>query len=137
MPKADDVLAGKRILIADDNAFNRMVAEDTLKGLLPDTFFEQAEDGAEILKMHSENPYHIILTDLNMPVMDGWEATLELRKVDSKVLILAMTAGNEQSERDRCRKLGMNGYISKPFDADTLIANLALLVFQPDSDIFV
>jgi CheY-like chemotaxis protein len=136
-PKPAIVLSGKRILITDDNAFNRIVAEDLLKDLLPDSVFDQAENGQEMLEMHAQNPYHIILTDLNMPVLDGWKATEELRKKDKNVRILAMTANNSPSEKDACRHLGMNGYISKPFDADKLLKNLAHLVFYPDPDIFV
>lgn len=136
-PDPAQVLAGKRILIADDNAFNRMVAEDLLKGMLPDTIFEQVENGKEILDAHLTNPYHIILTDLNMPEMDGWQATEALRKTDTTVRILAMTANNSPSEKDACRHIGMNGYISKPFDPDKLLKDLAYLVFQTDSDIFV
>lgn len=136
-PKPAELLSAKRILIVDDNPFNRMVAEDTLKSLLPDTIFEQAEDGAEMLSMHAQKPFEIILTDLNMPVMDGWQATMQLRKQDQSVKILAMTASDEPSEREKCREIGMNGYVTKPFDADKLVSQLALLVFQPDSNIFV
>lgn len=136
-PEPGTVLAGKRILIADDNEFNRIVAEDLLKELLPDSIFEQAENGQEILDAHAKDPYHIILTDLNMPVMDGWKATEELRKTDKMVRILAMTANNSPSEKDACRHIGMNGYVSKPFDPDKLLKNLAHLVFHPDPDIFV
>lgn len=137
MPKPAEVLAAKKILIVDDNPFNRMVAEDTLKSLLPDTIFEQAEDGADMLRMHALTPFEIILTDLNMPVMDGWQATIQMRKQDQNVRILAMTASNESSEREKCREIGMNGYVTKPFDADKLVSQLAFLVFQPDSNIFV
>jgi len=137
LPVPEIVLSGKRILITDDNAFNRMVAEDLLKELLPDAVFNQAENGLEMLEMHAQNPYDIILTDLNMPVLDGWQATAELRKIDKNVRILAMTANNSLSEKDACRHLGMNGYVSKPFDPDKLLKNLAHLVFYPDPDIFV
>jgi CheY-like chemotaxis protein len=137
LPVPEIVLSGKRILITDDNAFNRMVAEDLLKELLPDAVFNQAENGLEMLEMHAQNPYDIILTDLNMPVLDGWQATAELRKTDKNVRILAMTANNSLSEKDACRHLGMNGYVSKPFDPDKLLKNLAHLVFYPDPDIFV
>jgi len=137
LPVPEIVLSGKRILITDDNAFNRMVAEDLLKELLPDAVFNQAENGLEMLEMHAQNPYDIILTDLNMPVLDGWQATAELRKTDKNVRILAMTANNSLSEKDACRHLGMNGYVSKPFEPDKLLKNLAHLVFYPDPDIFV
>ncbi len=136
-PEPAIVLSGKRILITDDNAFNRIVAEDLLKDLLPDSVFDQAENGQEMLEMHAKNHYDIILTDLNMPVLDGWQATAELRKIDKNVRILAMTANNSPSEKDACRHLGMNGYVSKPFDPDKLLKNLAHLVFYPDPDIFV
>jgi signal transduction histidine kinase/CheY-like chemotaxis protein len=136
-PEPAIVLSGKRILITDDNAFNRIVAEDMLKELIPDAVFDQAENGQEMLDMHAQNPYDIILTDLNMPILDGWQATEKLRKIDKNVRILAMTANNSPSEKDACRHLGMNGYVSKPFDPDKLLKNLAHLVFYPDPDIFV
>jgi len=135
------LLKGKRILITDDNAFNRMVAEDTLKSLLPDTLFEQAEDGEQMLSMHQKKPFDIILTDLNMPKMDGWQATREIRKhkdsLISKTIIMAMTANDSVSEKEQCLTIGMNGYVSKPFDPDKLCHTLVNLVFQPNSDTFV
>lgn len=131
------LLSGKRILIADDNAFNRMVAEDLLQNLLPETFFAQAEHGVDLVEKHYQQPFDIILTDLNMPEMDGWQAAAEIRKTDRKVRILAMTAGDSARERKMCKAMGMNGYISKPFDPELLMKNLAYLLFHSDPDIFV
>ncbi|MBS1161615.1 MAG: multi-sensor hybrid histidine kinase [Proteobacteria bacterium] len=136
-PQADDLAAGdpesllrrrhagKRILLAEDNPINREVACELLHsaGLLVDT----AEDGEEAVELSSRNDYDLILMDIQMPNMDGTEATTIIRQcADSNRLlpILAMTANAYDEDREACLAAGMDGHIPKPVDPDLLFSTL-------------
>ncbi len=112
--------AGCRILLAEDEPINReitlMMLDDA--GLVVDV----AEDGLEALKLASRNSYDLILMDMQMPNMDGIDATLEIRKLPSgaKVPILAMTANAFAEDKARCFKAGMNDFITKPVKPEAL-----------------
>jgi CheY-like chemotaxis protein len=116
MPLPDQPL---RILLADDNAINRRVAELMLKhaGFTVD----MASDGTEAVEAHTSRPYDLILMDSQMPVMDGFEATRRIRQLDQpQPVIIAITANALAGERERCLSLGMDDYLSKPFTAEQL-----------------
>jgi CheY-like chemotaxis protein len=116
MPFTDQPL---RILVADDNAINRRVAELMLKhaGFTVD----MASDGSEAVEAHTSRPYDVILMDSQMPVMDGFEATRRIRQLDQpQPVIIAITANALSGERERCLSLGMDDYVSKPFTAEQL-----------------
>jgi CheY-like chemotaxis protein len=77
------------------------------------------ENGLEALKEFNEHPYDIILMDCQMPEMDGFEATIRIRALENgrtRVPIIAMTANAFQSDKDKCRQVGMDGHLSKPFN---------------------
>jgi PAS domain S-box-containing protein len=106
-----------RILIAEDNSTNREVAVGMLKklGLRADA----VADGAEALNALQFIPYDLVLMDMRMPVMDGLEATRQIRNPRSEVLnhdipIIALTANAMQSDRENCLAAGMNGFVPKP-----------------------
>ncbi len=117
--------AGQRILLAEDEPVNReivmMMLEDV--GLIADI----AQNGAEAVKLAGKNNYDLILMDMQMPVMDGLEATRQIRCIPKagKVPIVALTANVFTEDRDACIKAGMNDFTTKPIDADSFYAVLA------------
>ena len=124
-----DLLRGMKILLVEDNQFNQVVAVDTLLDLLKDVVVDVAENGKEaILKLHASN-YDVILMDLQMPEMDGFEATYQIRKnfvsPKNKTAIIAMTANVTRDEVDKCFEAGMDEYIAKPFVPQDLLNKMA------------
>jgi two-component system, sensor histidine kinase and response regulator len=127
-PAAHASLEGMRVLLVEDNAINRELALELLQsqGVLADT----AGHGAEALERLAAVPdrhYHAVLMDVQMPVMDGYEATRRLR-ADARhasLPILAMTAHALAEQRERCLAVGMNGHVSKPVEPAELYAALA------------
>lgn len=120
-------IEGKRILIVEDNLINQMVAKQVLEKWGAE--IEVAEDGDIGISMLSQTHFDLVLMDLMMPNMDGYEATTIIRDVNSKVLdhnipIVALTADVLEGTRERVIKLGMNAYISKPFKQEELYATL-------------
>ncbi|TWA58523.1 signal transduction histidine kinase [Azospirillum baldaniorum] len=116
-------LRGARILLAEDNDLNQQVACELLgdAGLA----VEVAENGAIAVDMVQEARYDLVLMDMQMPVMDGVAATLEIRRQGFADLpIVAMTANAMQADRERCLDAGMNDYLAKPIDPDALWATL-------------
>jgi signal transduction histidine kinase/DNA-binding response OmpR family regulator/HPt (histidine-containing phosphotransfer) domain-containing protein len=121
-------LAGLRALVVEDNPINQQLAVELLAG--KDVSVDVAANGQEAVEKITARPadhYDVVLMDLQMPVLDGYEATRQLR-LDPRYLnlpIVAMTAHAMADERERCLVLGMNGHISKPIDPDVLYATLA------------
>jgi PAS domain S-box-containing protein len=106
-----------RVLLAEDNITNQQVALGILKkqGLLADA----VANGAEALHALETIPYDLVLMDVHMPIMDGLEATRQIRDLQSTVLnhqipIVAMTASAMSGDRERCLQAGMNEYVTKP-----------------------
>jgi len=111
-----------RILMAEDNAINQRVGKLILqKAGFP---IDLVADGSEAVEAHRLQPYHVILMDCQMPIMDGFEASRQIRKlqVEPQPIIIAVTANALVGERERCLLAGMDDYLSKPFQADQLIA---------------
>ncbi|MDH4322033.1 MAG: response regulator, partial [Desulfobulbaceae bacterium] len=124
-------LAGMRILLVEDNITNQIVAKAMLKnyGLAVDI----AENGKEALRALQENRYDAVLMDVQMPEMDGHEATRRIRAELglNDLPIIAMTAGAMIGDREKCLDAGMNDYISKPIDCSLLQACLRKFLHRP------
>lgn len=115
----DNILIGKSVLVAEDNAINQMVVKHALLKLGANA--DIAGDGAEAIEKLKRNEYNLVLMDIQMPLMDGYEATTYIRnQLESTVPIIAMTAFALKGEDEKCYECGMNGYISKPFAVDDL-----------------
>ncbi len=129
IPGALRTIRGARILVAEDNALNQQVASELLRdvGLVVDI----ADDGRIACDMAAQawaaaQPYDLILMDLQMPVMDGLEATREIRSLQqgATIPIVAMTANAMASDREKCLAAGMVDYVAKPIDPDELFRAL-------------
>ena len=110
-----------RVLVVEDNPVNQMV----LKGLLTKQGYDvsTADNGAKAVEWVKANPVDAILMDCQMPVMDGFQATREIRQLPepaASIPIIAVTANAMSQDRERCLAAGMNDYTSKPIDAKTL-----------------
>jgi CheY-like chemotaxis protein/HPt (histidine-containing phosphotransfer) domain-containing protein len=117
-----------RILLAEDNITNQQVALGLLKKL--GLRAEAVANGAEAVKALESIPYDLVLMDVQMPVMDGIEATRQIRSPQSaipnhRVPIIAMTAHAMQGDREHCIEAGMNDYLSKPVSPQALAEVLA------------
>ena len=112
-----------RILLVEDNPCNQRVATYFLRGRKH--LVEIAEDGQQAIDLTARNRYDVILMDVQLPDMDGLQATaaIRLREHGSRrVPIIAMTGHAMKDYRDRCLAAGMDGYLSKPFNAQELLA---------------
>ncbi len=130
--KAHEQLSGISILLTEDNSFNQMVAIDTLNDLIPQVHIDVAENGAEALELITKKKYDLVLMDIQMPVMDGFEAVRRIRhEADPelrKLKIMAMTANVTRDEVDKCFESGVDEYIAKPFDPQDLLSKIQQLL---------
>ena len=129
LPAAGSDFRGKRILLVEDNELNSEIAVELLNayGFVVDT----AENGAEAVeKVKNSTPgnYDLVLMDVQMPVMNGYEATKQIRALNDPALagitILAMTANAFNEDRKKALECGMNGFLSKPIVIEELIGTL-------------
>jgi PAS domain S-box-containing protein len=124
-------LEGVRVLVVEDNSINLKVAVRILErlGCRPDG----ASDGREAIAQMAVIPYDIVLMDCQMPEMDGFEATAEIRRMEGSTrhtCIVAMTANALQGDREKCIAAGMDEYIPKPVKPEALLAVMTRLLQQ-------
>jgi CheY-like chemotaxis protein len=110
-----------RILMAEDNLINQRVGKLILQRA--GYCIDLVADGNEALAAHQSEPYDLILMDCQMPTMDGFEATRRIRSCSFRQpVIIAVTANALVGERERCLAVGMDDYLSKPFQAEQLVS---------------
>jgi len=128
--QAGDALLGLHFLVVEDNRINQQLARELLQawGANVDVA-DDGQQGLDLLLGHAPDHYALVLMDLQMPVLDGYETTRQIRSDErfADLPILAMTAHAMAQERERCMVLGMNGHIGKPVDPHLLYASLEKL----------
>ncbi|WP_223440211.1 response regulator [Polaribacter litorisediminis] len=117
--KKDRNFTNKKVLLVEDNLINVMVGKQILEkaGLK----VEVANDGKVAVNMVQENHYDTVLMDIQMPIMDGYTASSEIRKFNTTVPILALSASVFIEVKNKIQSCGMNGFIYKPFDPEDLL----------------
>jgi signal transduction histidine kinase/CheY-like chemotaxis protein len=117
---------GLKALIAEDNKVNLMILKRFLNSWGIET--DAGENGAIALDMLKNQKYNLVFMDLNMPIMDGKTATKQIRKFDSKIPIIAITASTGENLKKELLDYGMNDYIPKPFMPEVLHATIAKIM---------
>ena len=118
-------LSGFKVLLVEDNDINLQIATELLES--QDIDVSVAKNGKEAIKLFSDMPsnsYDLILMDLQMPVMDGFEATRQIRGKDKNIPILAMSARTMVEEKQKCFESGMNDHIAKPINVNIFFETL-------------
>jgi polar amino acid transport system substrate-binding protein len=129
-------LQGSNILIAEDNKIN----QEIIIGILEDSGIniDIANNGQEVLDLYHKNEYEVIFLDIQMPIMDGFEACKKLRELDKKIPIIAFSANAMKEDIEKTKLVGMNEHLSKPIDVDifykTLLKYLSKKVDVIDSN---
>ncbi len=122
------------ILLVDDNPINRTLTIDTIHYFNDSIKIDEAENGKIAIEMMHKNNYNLLLLDIIMPVMDGYETTNIIRKElplpKNSIPILGMTANAMKEEKDKCLSIGMNEYITKPFEHEELFSKIQMLLRQ-------
>ncbi|MDA3962751.1 MAG: ATP-binding protein [Planctomycetota bacterium] len=129
----DKMLLGRRVLVAEDNPVNRKLAQTMLAKLGCEVV--AVENGHEAVEALASQCFDLVVMDCQMPVLDGYEATRQIRASGGEhaaVPILAMTANAMAGDRERCLVVGMNGYVAKPVRSDDLRREMAALLAPQD-----
>ena len=124
-------MKGIKVLLVEDNNFNAIVAREELEDAIADVQVTVAENGAIAVEQVLHGNFDVVLMDVQMPVMSGYEATQKIRASvngKSNIPIIAMTANVMKEEVDKCLACGMNDFIGKPFDTSELLQKMCLLI---------
>jgi CheY-like chemotaxis protein len=125
---------GMRILLVEDNDFNRIVASETVKYYFPGVTIETAVNGLDAIKKYRVNDYDLIIMDIQMPEMDGYEATNFIRtqfpEDKRDIHILAMSANALQPDIARVYESGMNDFLPKPFEVNDMALKMSIAYRQ-------
>jgi CheY-like chemotaxis protein len=119
------------ILIAEDNDYNYIVTHDTLLKYFPKSDFLRVHNGKEAIEAMDEDEYDIVLMDIQMPIMDGYDATKQIRINDQKTPIIGITASVLGTDIEQCLKAGMQAYIPKPFTENEFVHALNTVLNLP------
>lgn len=122
-------LQGSRILLVEDNKVNQFLAQSLLKAWNANV--EISEDGLDAIEKLKSNAIDLVLMDLQMPIMDGFEATERIRKeLSTELPIIGLSANALSDERERSLEKGMNDYVSKPFQPELLYEKIHGYLFK-------
>jgi signal transduction histidine kinase/DNA-binding NarL/FixJ family response regulator len=126
-----DSISVSNVLIVEDNTIN----QDIILGIFKDSkiIADIANNGKDAIQKHSQNSYDLILMDIQMPIMDGVEATKRIREIDIDTPIVAISANAMKDDIDRLKKIGVDEYITKPINIEKL--NRVLLKYLDQDDI--
>jgi polar amino acid transport system substrate-binding protein len=130
-----DSIRGAHVLVAEDNKINQQVAEELLtQAGLKVTIADNGREAVEVLE--GENEYEAVLMDMQMPEMDGYEATRAIRQNPefAELPIIAMTANVMAGDREKCLEAGMNDHVAKPIEPDRLFKTLVQWIPPRDSE---
>lgn len=124
LPKSDaeTVIINKalKIMIVEDNKINMLLSKTLVKKIIPNAIITEVFNGIEAVEQFEIYQPEIILMDIQMPIMNGYEATKKIREKDNNCIIIALTAGIIEGEEEMCKTIGMNDYITKPIDKEIL-----------------
>lgn len=122
LQKTEVILADIDVIIAEDNMVNMLLAKTIVKKIAPNATIHEAKNGIEALELFKSKRIDIILMDIQMPEMNGYEAARSIRnlKTENQVPIIALTAGNVKGEKEKCLAAGMDDFITKPVIASTV-----------------
>ena len=104
------------LLIVEDNKINMLLTKTLVQKSFPNLTISEATNGLEAVELFNTNVFDIVLMDIQMPVMNGYEASLRIKKLHPETIIIALTAGIIAGEREKCMDIGMNDFIVKPID---------------------
>jgi signal transduction histidine kinase/CheY-like chemotaxis protein len=124
-------LEGMSVLVAEDNTFNAVVVQEELEDAIDGVSIVIAENGLIAIELVKQHHFDIVLMDVQMPIMNGFEATAAIRAIEGdkqNVPIIAMTANVLKEEVENCYNAGMNEFIGKPFDTQELIQKMYKLI---------
>jgi CheY-like chemotaxis protein len=113
-----------KVLVVEDNIINQIVMEGLLKTFGHDPVL--VDNGRDAVSLTQSTPFDLILMDLHMPEMDGYETTREIREGENgrPTPIIAVTADALSGTKERCIAAGMDGYVTKPVDPDRLVSEI-------------
>ncbi len=121
-PEVGNRLQGKRILVAEDVEINRFIIEDILIQEQAEVVFaENGLQAVEQVEQQTANSFDIVLMDVQMPVMDGYQAARKIKQLAPQLPIISLTAHAMQEERERCLAAGMLDHVTKPVESEVLI----------------
>jgi signal transduction histidine kinase/FixJ family two-component response regulator len=128
-----------RILVVEDNPSNQIVTQGMLEKILPESAVIIAQDGVRALSLLEKEKFDLVLMDIRMPGIDGYETTRRLRLLDNEnahVPVIALTASVIRSDIDHCLEAGMNGYVPKPVSRGVLAKTIRDVLNIPSGDHF-
>jgi signal transduction histidine kinase/DNA-binding response OmpR family regulator len=128
----DDIVIHAKVLIVEDNKTNQLIAKTLLESL--DITIDVAENGRVAFDLAEVTTYDLILMDLHMPVMDGYQAAKLIKEIQPDTMIIAMTADAVDGVKEKCHAYGMDYFISKPFDPEHFVKEVCIRLKRTDTD---
>jgi CheY-like chemotaxis protein len=122
-PEKSEMRMGRiSVLVAEDNAINMLLARMIVQKIAPNAIFLEAQNGIEAIKHCAQQMPDFILMDVQMPEMNGYEATRKIREMEhtGRVPIIALTASNVKGEKEKCLEAGMDDFVVKPIVEESI-----------------